>query len=130
MRKTIILLVLAALCACQESLEKRCEREAITFTKKNCPAKLSDAITVDSMAFHQPTLTIHYYYKLTGEADDSTQVNAKEWREQLLTSLKNATTMKAYMDAGYNVQYTYYSASNPKTVLFEALFKPEDYRNN
>jgi hypothetical protein len=37
--------------------------------------------------------------------------------------------MKPYLDAGYNVQYTYHSDSQPDIVLFDALFTPADYHN-
>ena len=127
MKKLVSFLAMIVLSACQESLENRCAREAESFTKKNWPAKLSETVTVDSMVFHQATLTIQYYYRLTGMADDSTLVDTETWRNQLLSDLKNATSMKPYLDANYNVQYIYHSESHPNQVLFDALFTPDDY---
>ena len=57
------------LAACQESLEDRCAREAEEYTRKNCPVKLDNTTTLDSMTFERATHTIHYYYLMTGIAD-------------------------------------------------------------
>ena len=57
------------LTACQESLEDRCARETKEYTRKNCPAKMDNNIVLDSLTFERETHTLHYYYKLTGFAD-------------------------------------------------------------
>jgi len=124
---TLFITALGMVTSCRESLEDQCAREAKTFTKKNCPAKLSDEITVDSMTFDKATHTLSYYYNMTLPAGETDYLPQDEWRKVLLRDLKNATSMKPYLDAGYNVQYIYYSAKEPGKLLFSAKFTPEDY---
>ena len=62
MKKIILFAAAVAMLAvsCQESLEDRAAREAQEFTRKNCPMKLGNGITTDSMVFDKVTLTLHY----------------------------------------------------------------------
>ena len=66
MKKYWILAIIAYMStACQESLEDRCARESKEYTKKNCPVKIDNNTTLDSLTFERETHTLHYYYKLT-----------------------------------------------------------------
>ena len=56
--------------SCQESLEDRCAREAMSYTEKKCPAKIGENTTIDSLIFERESHTLHYYYTLTGNADN------------------------------------------------------------
>ena len=72
---------LTLLAACQESLEDKCEREAKDYTRRNCPMKMDNNSILDSLVFERSTHTIHYYYTLTGFADQDSileKVNAVE----------------------------------------------------
>ena len=72
MRKLYILLLIGAvLTACQESFEDRCEREAKDFTTKKCPAQINLNTRIDSMTFDKRTLTVSYYYTMSGSADNA-----------------------------------------------------------
>ena len=128
--KKICFFIVAALLAtaCQESLEKRCEREAREYTEKHCPTPVGKNIVLDSMTFDKNTHTIQYAYTLSGEIDDSTIVNNSKPRELLLQEVKNSTNLKLYKEAGYSFTYTYYSAKNKGTQLFEATFHKSDYQ--
>lgn len=120
---------MAAICgACQESLADRCAREAQEYTRKNCPAPIGPNTTIDSLTFDNATLTLHYYYSLSGAADDSATVRQNNPRERLLQQIKNETSMKVYKDEGYRFAYTYRSASTPSVVLFETVFTKKDYQ--
>ena len=112
--------------ACQESLEQKAAHEALMFTQKNCPARMSDNLVIDSMIFEADTHTLHYYYTLTAPAD-SVGLFGETLRKVLLTDLKNTTALMAYKEAGYQFAYTYHSQENPDTVLFEAIFSEKDY---
>ena len=116
------------LCACQETLEERCVREAKEYTKKNCPAPIGNGVTIDSMSFDVATHTLIYLYTLDGAADDSTVIHNSNPKDLMLQQLKNATSMKPYKDAGYNFRYTYYSTKHKGTKLFEVTFQEKDYR--
>ena len=128
MKKVLVFACLALLfAACQESLEDRCAREAKEYTAKNCPAKMGDNIILDSLTFEKGSHTLHYYYRLTGNADKEGVLDSLEAMKTLKDGLRNTTAMKTYKDNGYNFTYTYHSEKDPKKVLFEATFTEKDY---
>ena len=115
------------LTACQESLEDRCAREAKEYTRKNCPAKMDNNIILDSLTFEQETHTLHYYYKLTGLADQDSLVKNLDAVNILKEELRNTTTLKLYKDNHYRFAYTYRSEKNPEKVLLDVLLTDKDY---
>jgi hypothetical protein len=128
MKKLFVLAIMAlTLAACQESLEERAAREAQMYTKKNCPAKISETVIMDSMTFEAQTHTIHYYYTLTGIADNDSTLNPDEARANLLAALKNTTALSVYKKEKYRFAYTYHSEKSPETVLYETTFVDGDY---
>ena len=121
-------LMVLMLSACQESLEDRCMREAREYTKKNCPVKLDDNTTLDSLTFERDSHTLHYYYTLTGVADQAGLLNGTEVTKALKEELKNTTSMKVYKDNKYKFAYTFCSEKDPKKVLYEATLTEKDYQ--
>jgi ADP-ribose pyrophosphatase YjhB (NUDIX family) len=115
------------LTACQESFEDRCAREAKEFTLKKCPARINTTTTIDSMTFDKQTLTVCYYYTLSGNADNAMAIKQANPRETLLNEVKNSVALKGAREHGYNIRYIYYSEANKGLVLFEATFNPDDY---
>lgn len=113
--------------ACQESLEDRCAREAQEFTKKNCPVKLDNTTTIDSMTFERATHTIHYYYRLTGVADNENTLQKIDAVGMLKSELKNATSLRVYKENKYRFAYTFHSEKDPKKVLVDVIFTDKDY---
>ena len=94
------------LTACQESLEDRCAREAKEYTRKNC---------------------LHYYYRLTGFADNDSIVERLGAANILKNELRNTTTLQLYKDNHYRFAYTYRSEKDPKKVLLDLVFTDKDY---
>jgi ADP-ribose pyrophosphatase YjhB (NUDIX family) len=127
-RSPIAIAFIALLSACQETLEERCAREAITYTKKNCPLQIDAYTVMDSMMFDASSHTIVYAYTLNGQLDDTTFINKQMPKERLLKEVKNSTHLKLYKEAGYNFRYSYFSAKKKGTKLFEATFRENDYR--
>ena len=127
--KKLFLFVLGALtfAACQESLEEKAAREVKMYTRKNCPAKISDTVIMDSLTFEASTHTLHYYYTMTGAADSVGLLNKADARAALLAALRNETSTAAFKEAGYNFAYTYHSQKSPKTILFDTVFGKKDY---
>jgi len=115
------------LTACQETLQERCQRECETYTRKNCPARIDATTLIDSLTFESATETIHYWYTLCGRADSVGLLSRKTVRQLLVTQLRNTTSMRGYMEAGYNFAYTYHSESRPQLVLFEEKLTADDY---
>jgi hypothetical protein len=129
-KMSIIGLLLAALTmgSCQESLKEKCARECRMYTLKNCPAKIDNHTILDSMIFEDATLTVHYYYTLTGIADSVGLLTKEEIHKALKDQLRNTTMMRAYKDEGFNFSYTYHSQSRPELVLAEETLTAKDYQ--
>ena len=128
MKKYWILAILAIVfTACQESLEDKCERDAKEYTRKNCPATIDSNTIIDSLTFDRATHTIHYYYKLTGAADEEKILNEIDAINTLKQSLKNSTSVKTYKDNKYKFAYTYRSGKAPKKILLEVVLTDKDY---
>ncbi len=129
MKKVILFaLVTLILGACQESLEDKCARECVEFTKRKCPSSVAQNMLIDSMTFARATHTIQYYYKLTGASDRSDAYPKDQARQLLKEALKNTTQVMAYKEAGYSFRYIYYSEKNPKTVYLDILLTEKDYQ--
>ena len=119
--------ILLLLSACQESLEDRCARETKEYTRKNCPAKMDNNSILDSLIFERETHTLHYYYRLTGFADNDSIVEKLDAANILKNELRNTTTLKLYKDNHYRFAYTYRSEKDPKKVLLDFVFTDKDY---
>ena len=119
--------ILLLLTACQESLEDRCARETKEYTRKNCPAKMDNNSILDSLIFERETHTLHYYYRLTGFADNDSIVEKLDAANILKNELRNTTTLKLYKDNHYRFAYTYRSEKDPKKVLLDFVFTDKDY---
>lgn len=128
MKKIIYtLFAVCLLTACQESFEDRCVREAQEFTQKKCPAQINLNTVIDSMTFDKQTLTVNYYYTLSGTADNAMAIQQSNPRENLLKEVKNSTALKGARDHGYNIRYIYRSQANAGMILFEATYTEKDY---
>lgn len=130
MRKLYLLISgIILLAGCHESLEERAARETRDFTEKNCPTPVRDNTRTDSLAFDKATRTLTYYYTLCGQADNADAVaRQKEKLTSILReSVRNATQIKAYKDAGFNIRYVYHSEKDPKKILFDNTFTTKDY---
>ncbi|GAY27734.1 hypothetical protein PvtlMGM1_1034 [Prevotella sp. MGM1] len=100
----------------------------MSYTEKKCPAKLGENTTIDSLIFERESHTLHYYYTLTGNADNMGVFSSVDIRKILLDEVKNSTSIKAYKDNGYNFAYTYLSGKDKGKVLFNATFTEKDYK--
>ena len=128
MKKFWILAVICTLLVgCRESLEDRCAREAQEFTKKNCPVKLDNTTIIDSMTFERATHTIHYYYRLTGVADNESALQKIDVVGMLKSELKNTTSLRVYKENKYRFAYTFHSEKDPQKVLVDVVFTDKDY---
>ncbi len=129
MKKSVIFCALLLIfAACQESLEERCQRECVTYTKKHCPLRVAENIILDSMFLDKPTHTINYVYTVSGIIDDKGLIERNNPTENLRMEVKNSTHLKRYKEAGYSFSYIYYSAKNKGTQLFKATFHQSDYQ--
>lgn len=129
MKRFILIMVSATLlCACQESLENRAERESKEYTQRMCPTPIYNNTRTDSVTFDKATKTYTYHCSFFNVLDDSAAINRV--KDQLYVDLRKGITedthIKAYKEAGFNFHYLCHSAKNPKIILFEALYKAQD----
>lgn len=130
MRKIFVLLIGAALfTACNESLEKRAQREAKEYTEKFCPTPVSNYTRTDSVVFYPETKTYHYYCSFVDRMDDAEIINQNKHAidEMLLKAIIQSTELKPYKEAGFSFAYTCHSDKDPKKVLFEATYTKKQY---
>ncbi len=126
MKKNIILFtLLLATTSCQETLEQRCARETKEHTRKNCPARLDEFTTQDSLVFEAQGRCIHYYYTLSGPAERG--LSNYKIREILLEQLRNNTSLKTYKENGFVFGYTY-RAKSTDSIIFTTKLTPDEYR--
>ena len=129
MKKGILfMLTVLILSACQESLEDKCARECVEFTKRKCPSSVAQDMIVDSMTFDRASHTGQYYYKLTGASDRPDAYPKDQAKDLLKNALKNTTQVMSYKEAGYNFRYIYYSEKNPQTIYLDILLTEKDYQ--
>lgn len=131
MKKLITLIAaLSILTACQESIEERAERESRQYTEKFCPTPPQNDVITDSLVFDRATRTQKYYVTFTGVIDDADAISehADDIRVQLLESIRNNTSMKAYKEASFNFEYICRSLKQPGHVHLHLVYKPKDYQ--
>ena len=130
MRKIFVLLIGAALfTACNESLEKRAQREAKEYTEKFCPTPVSNYTRTDSVVFYPETKTYHYYCSFVDRMDDAEIINQNKHAidEMLLKAIIQSTELKPYKEAGFSFAYTCHSDKEPQKVLFETKYTKKRY---
>lgn len=105
------------LASCHESLEERAEREAKEFTKKNCPMKVSEYVTNDSMTYEKDSRTIHYYYSIKGKAD-TTALDKKQAKAELIKGIKDATGIRNYKEKRFQlcIHLLFNEEQRPNTI--------------
>ena len=121
-------LVCVAFASCHESIEDKAERETKDFTQKNCPVQVAEGVVNDSMTFDRDTRTINYFYSMTGAAD-TTAIDTKRAKEELVKGIKNATSLRNYKEKGFNFAYTYFSTKHKGKVLIHVKITPSDYED-
>ncbi|MDO5447269.1 MAG: hypothetical protein Q4F34_05795 [Prevotellaceae bacterium] len=116
--------------SCQESLPQRCAREAKTYTEKNCPAKIAECITLDSIVFAEVDSTMQYFYSVTDLLDSAELMAAhyEVYRTALRKDIRNSTNLKPYKDEKFKFQYVYLSKKKPGKALLSLKYNYDDYK--
>ncbi len=122
-------LLLLAVSSCrQASFDDQCLQQAMEYTEKQCPRKMSEGVVLDSMTYSKALRCLSYHYTLSGEIDDAklVQGNIDMFRRQLLSMITNSVELKRAKDEGISFRYVYISASSHKQLVSITLRK-EDY---
>ena len=92
--------------------------------------RVNDMVSYDSVVFDKSTTTFHYYYTLSGKADDAAALAGKadEYRRQMIHSIREDVSKKAYKEAGYSFTTTYFSQKDKGRKLLETTVTQKDYQ--
>lgn len=113
--------------SCHENMEDKAARETAEFTRKNCPAPVSEGIVNDSVVFDRSTLTVNYYYSLSGRLDTN-MINKEKMRDEMIKLIQDAPALRIYKDAGFNFSFIYHSTKNKGNVLADITICHDDYK--
>jgi hypothetical protein len=113
--------------SCHRSLEDRAAKEAVEYTRKNCPTPYRNNSRVDSITFDRITKTYVYYYTFKGKLDNPMLLikNKKKIRVGLLQNLINDPGLKIYKDHGFSFRYLARSFTTGKILLDETYTKKQ-----
>lgn len=123
-------MAVAALTACQESVDERAAREAREYTEKYCPTPPQNDVVTDSMTFDTKTRAIVTYLTFSGLIDDAKAISehSDEIRRGQLEAIRQNTTLTNYKEAGLTFVYVCRSQKKPGTELLRMTFTAKDYR--
>ena len=114
----------ALLISCQESLEERASQEAYNFTRKYCPTPFVNYVRTDSITFNKDTRSYTYYCTFGDILDNKyiIDANRNKIENMLISSVKESTTMKPYLEAGFHYIYICRSEKNSDDILIQVAF--------
>ncbi|MCR4922366.1 MAG: hypothetical protein K5945_11785 [Bacteroidaceae bacterium] len=126
----VALMALAVLTGCRrQSRWERIEREARTFTAKECPFNVDDYTRMDSTTFDIDTKCYYYNYTVSGILDNDSIYNEElneNYRRKTLDEIRTSIQLRGYKEAGLTLVFRYYSAQSGR-LLSEYRFSKEDY---
>ncbi len=129
MKKAILPTLLAALlcAACQESFDKRLQREAREYTERHCPAEPEPGTRLDSVTYTPFTKEYALCYTLSPENERTVRENSALMRHSLRESLASNVEYKELKKRGVTFRFVYRSAATGRTVYDTSLTRA-DYR--
>lgn len=114
--------------ACQESFDKRLEREAREYTRNKCPYEPEPGTRLDSVAYNIKTRTFTSYYSLAAINSQIMKENAPLLHHRLLEELKASADYKAVKDEQVTFAYIYRSQDTGK-VVYTTQITASEYAN-
>ncbi len=131
MRKILLLsLVVFALLSCQESFHSRLEKDTRAKTERDCPQRLDEVTTLDSIVFHNDG-TNDYKLFFTLDVDSSavagfTSIRNTELRATLLQGIRNDIDLTKIREHRMNIVYSF-RVRDTGNDLGEVRFTAKDY---
>ena len=106
-------------------MEQKALREAREYTRRYCPTPVINNSRTDSITFDPTHRLFTYYFTFVDAMDDAEliQEHQSELVEILTNSVRESTSMKQYVEAGYKFRYVCHSQKNPKVVLLQTNIK-------
>ncbi len=129
MKKAIFPTLLAALlcAACQESFDKRLQREAKEYTEKHCPAEPEAGTRLDSVTYSPAVREYALCYTLSADNERVLRANSALMRHTLRESLAANVDYKELKKRGVTFRFVYRSAETGRTV-YDTRFTRADYQ--
>lgn len=117
------------LASCQESFDRRLQREAAEYTAKHCPEFPEPGTRLDSVSYDIPTRCYSFWYALSSENETVISANIPLLHQTLLTRLKADVDYKSLKDRNVVFQYTYTSQASGRKI-FQTKIYPKEYKNS
>lgn len=126
---TLASLLLLTVTSCQEKKLDRLSRMAKDHTERNCPRRIDEVTTLDSIVF-SPAKSMDYRYcyslTLTDEQRTSFLDMKDDIRDGTLKDVRNSIEQRSIKESRLNISYEYYDASTHK-LLATFTYTPEEY---
>lgn len=115
--------VFAFATSCQKSLDEKVAENIQRFNRTDCPTPPINNIRTDSVTFDASKHLITYHCSFCGILDSKeiVELNKSLINNLLINRVKESTSMKNYLDAGYRFRYICHSDSMPQTVFLELM---------
>lgn len=123
----IYLLLLAGLTACQESFDKRLQREAHDYTQQHCPVQVEPGNRLDSTSYTPSSRTYTSWFSLDANYEQALNGNEPLLRQRLLDELAGNVDYKSLMDHEVTFRYVYRSQATGRTV-YDTRIEAHEYK--
>lgn len=119
----IVSSLLLTIFSCQESLEEKAERQAKEYTHKYCPTPVINSTNTDSISFDHKRKVYIYYLSLHDQLDNQEVIDSNHdlLCEMLTQSVRESTSLKGFLEAGFKFEYICRSAKDPKKILLKVV---------
>lgn len=113
--------------SCQESFEKRLQREAQEYTESHCPQNIEPGTRLDSTTYSPRDRTYTSWFSLSQAYETGLRGNSALLRPRLVNELINSVDYKTLKDHEVIFRYVYRSQANGAT-LYETRITPREYK--
>lgn len=122
-------LLLLTVSSCQEKKLDRLARMASNYTERNCPRRMDEVTTLDSIVF-APSKSMDYRYCYTLTLTDEQRASFLSMKDDIrdgnLKDVRNSIELRSIKESRLNISYEYYDASTHK-LLATFTYTPEEY---
>ena len=122
-----ILSAFLSLTACQESFDKRLQREARDFTENHCPQEPEPGTRLDSTSYEPDGRVYTLWYSLAAENEAAIRQQKELMHRLLLHELVADANYINLKKEGVTFRYVYRSQQNGAPV-YDTQIKPQEYR--
>ena len=122
-----ILSAFLSLTACQESFDKRLQREARDFTENHCPQEPEPDTQLDSTTYAPNERVYILWFSLVPENETAIRERTELLHQLLLHELVADVNYINLKNEGITFRYVYHSQQTG-ALIYETLIKAKEYR--